>query len=188
MSYSIDAICKDAEILALRIDEANIKAGIKQMVDMCEWLEMEVTVDFDWRSWVGSYEECPVEDHHLLDSKGIFVRMAEDAGWDAYYEAWKQYSVLFDGETAGVDLALLQITSIEKDGNVYFFGQHKGHEVIVEVNISKHTSINALTDIASLADDETLDGMAVWIDGELDFMYGYPNLGPNGHMVATPTP
>ena len=180
----------------LAMDEAMKLQGLKQMNDMCEWLEMESSVSFDWYKWVDGYEECPVEDYHQLegDHKALFVQMINHCpNFDACLSAWKQYTLLIKSEAVepllyGVDSAVLHIDSIEPNGNVYMACDYNSRKATVEINVSKHTRISGPTDILTLANDDTLNGMAVWVDGVLDFMWGYPNLGLNGYMPATEIP
>ena len=167
----------------LAMDEAMKLQGLKQMQDMCEWLEMGCSVSFDWRKWVDGYEECPVEDYHQLqgEHKALFVQMINACpNFDACLQAWKDYSL------ASLDTPM--VFQAAMDGNFWFSGQYAGHAVKAEVHISKHTIIKSITSLENLIIDATLDGMAVWVDGVLDFMWGYPNLGPNGYMPATETP
>jgi len=169
------------------MDQAHIKAGIKQMLDMCEWLEMETSVEFDWRKWVLGYEECPVDDHHLLtgNHKALFVQMINLCpNFDACVQAWNEYSEIFVGWW-NPDLT---IKSVEPNGHVYFGSfTAEGKRLTVAIAKTKHTRLVSHTTLDELCKNE-YDGLAVWVDGELDFMYGYPNLGPNGHMVAVEKP
>lgn len=173
----------------LAAEKAHIKAGIKQMFDMCEWLEMETSVSFDWRKWVSQYEECPVDDCHELEGnhKALFVQMINLCpDFDVCVQAWNEYS-----EVSGFYNYDLLITHVEAHGNIRFYGEHEtgrhGGRIVALVNLDKHTGISGKLSLEDLS-KTPFNGLAVWVDGELDFMYGYPNLGPNGHMVATPEP